>query len=105
MRDAELTEPQKGPSIEEQQLRVNAGLESGVPKLYFNGFVCAFGPGDLFIILERNGKPEGVLNMSFSVAKTLSSKLADLVRSLEVKTGNTIMTTEDVQKRLQKKEQ
>jgi hypothetical protein len=103
MGDSELAE--KAPSIEERQQRMKASFDSDVPRLYFSGFVCALGSGDVVIILERNGKPEAVLNTSFSVAKTLALRLADLVKNLEAKTGNTIMTTDDIQKGLQKKDQ
>ena len=75
-----------------------------VPKIYANGFVTAIGHGDVMILLQRNNQPSAVLNLSFSVAKTLALSLGKTIRDLETKTDEEIMTTSDIQKALQKDE-
>ncbi len=70
---------------------------SEVPKLYANGFSSALGMGDVTILLQQGPKTVAVLNLSYTVAKTLSIKLGGLIKSLEDGTGNTIMTTDQVE--------
>lgn len=71
-----------------------------VPKLYFNGFAASVSGGDIQFVLEHNNKPVAYLNASFSIAKTFASHLGYLIQILEEKTGNTIMTQEDILKSL-----
>lgn len=75
-----------------------------IPKVYANGFMTAIGIGDITILLKNSGKPIAVLNLSYTVAKTLSIKLGGLISQLESSTGNTIMTTDDIKKSLSKGE-
>ena len=78
-------------------------LTSGeVPKIYFNGFANALGNSDVVIVLQSNGKPVAVLNTSFTIAKTLIQKLNDVIGILEKNSGNSIMTTMDIDKALNK---
>jgi hypothetical protein len=74
--------------------------DAEIASVHFNGFTCSLGPGDVLIVLEQNGRPVQLLNASYTVAKTLAQKLSQLVAQLEDKTGNTIMTTEEVGKAL-----
>ena len=67
-----------------------------IPKLYTNGFITATGNGDALIVLQQNGNPIATLNLSYTMAKTLTLRLGHLVKDLENKTGNTIMTTTDI---------
>lgn len=67
-----------------------------IPKLYFNGFAAKVSPGDIQFVLEHNNKPVVFLNTSFSIAKTFARHLGSLIQSLEEKTGNAIMTHEDI---------
>jgi len=69
-----------------------------VPKIYANGFVAATGQGDIIVCLQQNGYPTAMLNLSFTLAKTLSLKLGETIKILEEKTGNTIMTSDEVSK-------
>ena len=82
--------------------RVGHALESDIPRIYFNGFVGAFSAGDIMFVLERNGQQVGIMNMSYTVAKTLSSALSQLVDQLEQTSGQPIMTTQEVGKLLEK---
>jgi hypothetical protein len=67
-----------------------------IPNLYANGFITATGNGDALVVLQQNGKSIATLNLSYTMAKTLTLKLGHLVKDLENKTGNTIMTTSDI---------
>lgn len=78
------------------QDRIQRGMTADIPHIYFNGFAVAIGAGDLTMVLERNNVPVATLNLSFTEAKTLAQKLGGLVALLEEKSGNTIMTTDDI---------
>jgi len=80
-----------------RQQRITKALESGVEQIYFNSFANGIGAGDVTIVLERNTKLVAILNTSYTVAKTLASKLASLIGNLEETTGNLIMTTDEVE--------
>ncbi|NUM54870.1 MAG: hypothetical protein HUU46_14585 [Candidatus Hydrogenedentes bacterium] len=73
-----------------------------IPHIYANGFTNALGSGDIVVVLQRNGPPAAVLNLSFTAAKSLSQKLNELIANLEALTGNTIMTTDDINNSLEK---
>lgn len=79
-------------------LIINAVKNPEIPKTYANGFSCALGIGDVSVMLQRNGEPIEVLNLSYTVAKTLSIKLQDLISYLENKSKNTIMSTDEIEK-------
>ena len=76
--------------------RIRLALEPDVPKIYFNGFVNSFSAGDVMCVLEKNNQPVGVLNMSYTVAKTLSASLAELIGTLETVSEQPIMTTHEI---------
>ncbi len=85
------------------QERFEKALNEDIPNIHFNGFLNRIGTGDILIVLERNNKPVAILNASYTVAKTLAQKLGNLIANLEDATGNTIMTTDDIGKKLSKK--
>jgi hypothetical protein len=66
-------------------------------KIYANGFSTAIGNGDCTVVLMQNGHPVGLLNLSYTVAKTLSISLGDAISKVEELTGNSIMTTWDIE--------
>lgn len=70
--------------------------EPDTPRIYFNGFVNGLTQGDVRIGLTLNGKTVGHLSCSFTLAKTLSTKLGALVEALEKATGQTIMTVDEI---------
>lgn len=83
--------------------RVKTVLESEqVTSLYTNGFIIFVGQSDMGVILQKNGKDTAVINMSFTLAKTLAEKLGNTVREFEEKTGTLIMTTDVVNERTMK---
>ena len=82
--------------------RTQRALDADVPTIHFNGFVNGITTGDILTVLERNAVPVGILNMSFTVAKTLSVSLGSLIASIEEASGRTIMTTRELQTFLEK---
>ncbi|TXI71086.1 MAG: hypothetical protein E6Q41_00680 [Cyclobacteriaceae bacterium] len=82
---------------------IQKAVESNeIPKIYFNVFGNGLGNSDIVIVLQSNGKPVAVLNTSFTIAKTLVQKLNDVIGIIEKNSGNTIMTTMDIDKALTK---
>jgi len=79
-----------------------AASSTDCPTIYANGFAVATALGDVVVALQQNGKPSGVINLSYTVAKTLSIKLGGGINNLEEKTGNSIMTTDQVAAALSK---
>jgi hypothetical protein len=85
-------------------VRIRRGFEADVPHLYFNAFAGGLGNGDITVVLERNGAPVATLNMSFTVAKTFAVAIGSLVAALETASERNIMTTEDIDQILGRKE-
>lgn len=56
-------------------------------QIYANGFYTAVSPVDIVIGLTRNGQNTAVLNLSFSLAKTLAFSLLEVVENFEEKLG------------------
>jgi hypothetical protein len=73
-----------------------AVTDPSLPHLYFNGFTAALGNGDITVLLVQSGLPIATLNMSFTMAKTMGQKLHDVIANLEARSGNHIMTTDDI---------
>lgn len=92
------------PKADLDSLIEKALKDESMPEIHFNGFINAIGSGDILIILQRNGRAIAKLNTSYTVAKTLSQKLGSLVVDLEQRTGNTIMTVDDINQALSKQE-
>jgi hypothetical protein len=91
--------PEPEPTKSEQEIhlaRIDATLKSGVPKLYFNGFSIALTSGDITTSLELNGVPVALLSMSYTVAKTLSVKLGNVIATFEAASGREMLTTDEV---------
>ena len=77
-------------------------FQMDIPHIYSNGFNVILGPGDVIIILKRMGNNVATLNLSYTLAKTMSEKLGSVIKHLENKTGNIIMTTDNIEKSLSK---
>lgn len=71
-----------------------------IPHIYCNGFSNILTLADVILLLKIHGKSVATLNMSFTLAKTLSIKLGEMIKILENKTGNVIMVTEEINKSL-----
>jgi|SRR5208282_6831826 len=88
-------------STEEIGERVKKALLSGeLPVLYANGFIIFLGQADIGLILQTNGRETHVLNISYTTAKTLVEQLGNTIRNFEEKTGQSIMTTSFIQKKM-----
>jgi hypothetical protein len=70
---------------------------------YFNGFSLAVGAGDVAITLLRQSKPLRTLHASYTVAKTLADALSNSIKNLEATTNHTIMTIQEVNSALEKR--
>lgn len=71
-------------------------LPSGqIPAVYFNGFQIGLSNADISALLMLDNEPALKINMSYTTAKTLHTKLGEMVSTLERVTGREIMTTED----------
>lgn len=77
-------------------------IPAGVNCIYFNGFSIWMGNADISLTLQLSGRDILSLNTSYTVAKTLHQKLAEMVGILERQSGHPIMSTDDVTQYLQK---
>jgi len=71
-----------------------------IPDIYFNAHEIRLGTGDIYIVLHRRDNIVGVLEMSYTVAKTLAQELTNVVTILEQATGTTIMTSRFVEEKI-----
>ncbi|MEQ1935171.1 MAG: hypothetical protein ABL962_15025 [Fimbriimonadaceae bacterium] len=69
--------------------------DPNVAKIYANGFAVGTGNADMFILLQRFGRPMAIVNLSYTLAKTLSQKLGGMVAEFEQKVGGQPMLTTD----------
>lgn len=69
--------------------------------IYANGFGISLGNCDITVVIQNNGKNLFLLNMSYTVAKTLAQELAKAITTLESATGKPIMTAIEIASLLQ----
>lgn len=72
-----------------------------VPKVYANGFAILLGNSDVNIVWQQHGKPVGVSQMSFTLAKTLVQKLGGVILELEQATEHDFLTTDEIDKKME----
>lgn len=95
--DKEVFQPTSSIELKSMAERVEYSFSSPeVPKIYANGFTSGHSRSDVYVLLEQNGQPVTVLNMSFTTAKSLQESLAKTISNLEVMTDHVIMTINDV---------
>jgi hypothetical protein len=82
--------------VEAADARMAKAIESGVPQIYANGFAATLTGSDAVIVLERVGQPVAILNLSYTMAKTLALALGRAVSDFERATGQQLLTTHDV---------
>jgi hypothetical protein len=73
-----------------------AFASDNVPKIYANGFISARTNSDVFVVLQLNGQPISVLNLSYSSAKTLAQDLQKAIQDLENEMGRQILTIHEI---------
>jgi hypothetical protein len=88
---------EKPSQAQDAQERIDRAKDAGVSQIYFNGFVNNMSSGDVLTVLERNGKPVVVLNMSYTVAKTFALALGQLISQFESGVERNILTTHEVE--------
>ncbi len=94
--EKEIGVDERGQAIEGQ---IKKALEDKeIPNIYFNGFITTVGIGDAMLVLTQNNEPVAILNMSYTLAKTLAQKVGGGIATLEQKSGNTIMATDDIKR-------
>jgi hypothetical protein len=84
--------------LDEIQQRTQAGLTAPIPHYYCNGFTNSLTNSDIVMLLEQNGIALATINLSFTTAKTISTKLGALVASLESISGRQILTSDELVK-------
>ena len=72
------------------------------PTFYFNGFELGLSNADVIATLSLSNSPVASVYMSYTTAKTLATRLAEVVAHLERVTERQIMTTIDVAAGLEK---
>lgn len=70
-----------------------------IPKIYANGFICARSNSDVMIVLQLNGQPLTVLNLSFTSAKTFAKNLSGVIEQIEQTMDHKIMTIDEINNR------
>lgn len=74
-----------------------------IPHVYANGFAAFQSNADMGVVFQRNGKPDLVINISFTLAKTLAEKLSQMIMEFEDTTKTLIMTTDVVDEKIKHK--
>ncbi|MEG5060349.1 hypothetical protein QUB60_20530 [Microcoleus sp. A2-C5] len=81
-------------------------IESGeLNSIYFNDFAIGVSKHDIIIFLNRNGKPEAILNASHITAKSFVSSLGEALRRFEAQTNQTIPISAEIEKLMQEQDE
>ncbi len=75
---------------------LDAARANGSPELYVNNLGVALGSSDVLLLLERNNTPVGIVNLSFTSAKSLAVALGQIIAELEQRANREILTNEDI---------
>jgi hypothetical protein len=70
--------------------------DPNVHRVYANGFTLGLTNADTHIVLQWFGRPIAIVNLSYTLAKTLSQRLAKMVEDWEKKTGQPLATTDKI---------
>lgn len=83
-------QPQPAPDI--------AGMTANdaVKKIYTNGFSLGLGNADTYFILLNNGQPVAVVNMSYTLAKTLHQRVGQMIAEFETRVERPMLTTDEI---------
>lgn len=77
---------------------VERAKKAGAQNLYFNGFTTGLTNGDVYVVALIHNEPVAVLDMSYTVAKTLAVSLSQIIAAIEERAGRDIMTTKDIER-------
>jgi hypothetical protein len=72
--------------------------DSTLPRIYANGFATGLGSADVVLVLQLQGRPVAIVNLSYTLTKTLAEKLGELVTKFEQAIGQDLVTTDKVDK-------
>lgn len=81
------------------------GEDTDVHMIYTNGFSLGLGNADVHLVMSRNGKPCAVVNMSYTLAKTLQERLGNLIDHFESQAEQLILTTDKVDECFEEKKE
>ena len=81
---------------------MQTALRGGVPQFYANAVGVAQTSSDVSLVLLVNGNPAGILSMSYTTAKTLTTELDKALNNFEKATGVVLRTAQDLDKDLRK---
>ena len=84
-----------------QQTISSAFNDPNIARFYINGFHLGQGLSDVFIIMMNNGKAFGIMNMSFTTAKTLMVSLQEIMTNFEQKMDQKILTLYDIKEKVE----
>ena len=73
-----------------------------IPKIYANGFTVGLTNADVAVVLQLSGQPVAILNISFTLAKTLAQKVGGVVSALEEAINQNLVTTDEMSEALRK---
>ncbi len=74
--------------------------DPNIRKIYANSFAGGVSTADVFVILFSSNTPQAVVQLSYTVAKTMGQELMRIVGELEKQTGQTILTIPEIQAKL-----
>jgi hypothetical protein len=84
------------------QAMIHGALSSPAPRLHANAVGLAVAGSDVLITLWANGQPVGVLNVSFTTAKSIAIDLSNLLKEIETAVGHQISTPKEVQEGIER---
>jgi hypothetical protein len=79
-----------GMTPDQARLVLQAALNSPLPRFYVNSFINASSPVDILTVFQCNNQHVFIVNLSYTVAKTLANTLGNLVRDYEARHNLTI---------------
>lgn len=94
--------------VQDKKVDVNATREKAlddpsVPKIYANGFTVGLGNADTYVMFQLFGRPVAVVNLSYTLAKTLHQHLGRMISEFEAGVEREMLTTVQVDKMLKEK--
>jgi hypothetical protein len=70
--------------------------DPNVHRIYTNGFTLGITNADAHVVLQWFGRPIAVVNLSYTLAKTLAQRLTKLVEEWELRTRQNLQTTDAI---------
>lgn len=96
-----MTEKAKDSETTHEPLET-ARRDPSIPRIYANGFTVGLTNADVSIVLQLSGQPVALLNISYTLAKTLAQKVGGVVSAFEEAIDEHLVTTDEVSEALRK---